>query len=227
MLHHAADSSIPEIVSALLKLDIAVNHQDVRGDTALHVAAKSQNSNSAIINILIDGGADIHTRNFAGEAYGIHRIPHDATALHLAAYVGKVEIVRALLEHASRVTNERRLSIASEKACGSPERYEMLKGVATAGRFIDWRSDECGRTPLMCAVESGNVPTVKYLLEMGAAVNARGGRGSWGFCALDLAPAAQRTYSFDNNGGDKQPEKVEKSEMFKLLESYGAEYFEW
>ena len=226
LLHLATDSGISEMVATLLTLGVDVNAQDIRGDTALHVAAKSQNSNAAVIKALIDGGADIQTRNFAGETYGIARVPHDATALHLAAYVGRVEIVRVLLEHASKVPGKKRRSITSQKSSDPSHFYERTDIV---GQFIDWTSDGCGRTALMCAVESGSVPTVKYLLEMGASVNASGGGGSWGFNALDLARPAQKYHNSENDDGDddEQTTKVEKDEMVKLLESYGAEVFDW
>ena len=54
------------MVSTLLILGVDVNAQDIRGDTALHVAAKSQISNVAVIKALIDGGT---TQEEAGQNF--------------------------------------------------------------------------------------------------------------------------------------------------------------
>lgn len=86
LLHLAADTGVEELVSTLLSCGIDVNTQDVRGDTALHVAAGSKTPNSAIIEMLVDHGAGLEVRNHEGETHGIQGIPHDALALHLAAY---------------------------------------------------------------------------------------------------------------------------------------------
>lgn len=77
----------------------------------------------------------------------------------------------------------------------------------------------------MCAVQAGDVAVVKYLLDKGANVNASGGRGSWGFNALDLAlPETRRRYG--SSGGEPGGEQV-KTSMVTLLESYGAVEFDW
>lgn len=219
LLHLAAEFGISEAVSGLLALGADVNAQDVRGDTALHAAAKSQNSTLATINALNSGGADIQAKNFAGDTYGINRVPCDATALHMAAYFGRVEVVRAILDHASKLFYRRTPS----------KSLTTLRGFVSSDdrcRFIDWASDRCGRTALMCAVQSGDVPTVKCLLEMGASVNASGGRGSWAFNALDLTPGVWRVTG-RTMWRVEETEAGAKSEMILLLESYGAEVFEW
>jgi hypothetical protein len=47
----------------------------------------------------------------------------------------------------------------------------------------------------MCAVQVGDVAIVKHLVDMGANVNASGGRESWGFNALDLAFPPKKGYN--------------------------------
>ncbi|KIX00054.1 uncharacterized protein Z518_10981 [Rhinocladiella mackenziei CBS 650.93] len=243
LLHLAADTGIEEMVSILISLGADVNAQNIRGDTSLHIAAASETPNPAVIRLLVNSGADMEARNYPGNSYGIYRIPHDASALHLAAYTSNLEIVEALLDcFVPRFGKEK--ALGREKGVqGSPqpmragsEPVSSLSSPATSRSpsreryrhweppYIDLTSDRCGRTALMCAVEAGDVATVKYLLEMGANVNASGGRGSWGFNALDLALSAQKNSDLDGTG---QTANATKSEMVELLESHGAEVFDW
>lgn len=257
LLHLAASTGIAKMVSILLDLGADVTTQDVRGDTPLHVAAASEPAEVAVIESLVAHGASVRAKNFAGTDYGIHRIPHDATALHLAAYRGNVEIVKAILELAAvepsstkgpskrdssfPVAHRKASSLASSSRSSSPSATPSNPQSPPAklpyrdARFIDGLSDGCGRTALMCAVEGNHVSTVKCLLEMGASVNAHGGRGSWGSSALDparpreLHSLASQNGSGSDSGGDDEPmaAPVQQSEMVKLVLAYGAEEFNW
>lgn len=225
LLHLAADTGVEELVSTLLSSGIDVNMQDNRGDTALHIAAASKTSNSAIIKMLVDHGAGLETRNHAGDTYEIQRIPHDALALHLAAYAGNLDIVKALLDCLVTKFGERKALGMEPGAPKSPlpERPRFYRELP----LIDATSDACGRTPLMCAVQAGDVAIVRHLLDQGANVNASGGRGSWGFNALDLAlPETHRMTRFDSDGAEPEGKQV-KTSMVTLLESHGAVEFEW
>lgn len=274
LLHLAADSGVAEMVVTLLSRGVNTAAQDMRGDAPLHIAAGSKSPNVAIVEALTSHGVGFTSRNFGGERYSISRTPQDATALHLAAYVGNADIVQALLRHAVAELGEHKAlgktppPVPDDARDDDDELVEKTAaaGAAAANRFpylhggerpfIDWTSDRCGRTALMCAVQSGDVDTVRCLLEMGAEVNASGGAGSWGFAALDLAlprdpvpsQGVSSLLSFDDDDNESDAgesderasegresgvvtsvvaEEKEESEMVKLLKSYGAEVFDW
>ncbi|KAK5061461.1 hypothetical protein LTR84_008004 [Exophiala bonariae] len=247
LLHMAADAGVEELISTLLSRGIEVDVQDNRGDTALHVAAASKNPNPAVIKLLVDHGADLEIRNYAGDAYGIHRIPHNALSLHMAAYAGNLEVVKTLIVcFIAKFGEEKVLGVkntvprspgpTSSKSVSESSSFKPSISRANSPErllyreppIIDATSDDCGRTPLMCAVEAGGVELVKYMLEMGAKVNTSGGRGSWGFTALDLAlPEGHRRRNYNSSDDGEQEVKEAKTPMVTLLESYGAEVFDW
>ena len=193
LLHLAAQNGVEEAVSTLISLGADIAAVDHRGNTPLHLAAASDTPSTGVLHLLLTHDADLKKRNSPGKTYGIGRVPQDATALHLAAYAGSQPMVQVVLERA----------IAYPVDAGiKHDRTGLTKDLL----YIDWTSDGCGRTVLMCAVESGDVPTAKYLLEKGADVNVSGGMGSWGFNALNLA---------------------RKDEMIALIEGAGGEKFDW
>lgn len=243
LLHLAADTGVEHLVSTVISCGIDINKQDKRGNTALHIAAASKTPNPAAIRLLVDSGADLEIRNFSGDSYGISRVPRDALALHLAAYAGNLQVVEALVDcFVAKFGKEKALgrgpsiqgSLQSTKASSSPNCSMSTLAVSCSHSperyvyreppFIDSTSDRCGRTALMCAVQAGDIAIVKHLVDMGANVNASGGRGSWGFNALDLALPLQKGLTSIDAGSEVDGTK---SVMVELLESYGAEVFEW
>ena len=228
LLHLAAATGIEEMVSRLLTLGANVNAQDLRGDRPLHIAAASRAPNTAVIRLLINEGADIEAKNYYGDDYGINRLPQDATPLHVAAYTGNTAVIQTLLEEARealgqvKADSDEPSAPSSPAISPSPMLFQEQRRLSRT-QYINLGANGCGRTALMCAVESDHIPAAKILLEHGASVNLSGGGGSWGFTALDLAlPDRSGHDQVWNNQG-----KAEKSEMVKLLESYGAEVFEW
>lgn len=86
-LHLAAELSRRSTIKLLVERGAVIdNKHSLNGNTALHVAAKTQ-SRSENVEMLLDLGADIHAKNSTGK-----------TALHLAVEALDAETVRVLLD---------------------------------------------------------------------------------------------------------------------------------
>src|SRR3569623_1783718 len=106
-LHYAAEKGHAAIVNILLNLVpeedrvALIQQRDSKGATALHIAAL--NGQEVIANALLDGGADIHQRNSAGEdaSHMAVRSRHiGVTGVFLASLVrGGEEMPEYMLQH--------------------------------------------------------------------------------------------------------------------------------
>jgi ankyrin repeat protein len=98
-LHSACYSGKLEIARVLLHYDANANAKNNRGETPLHQVSQgnyeSQSDGVGIAKLLLDCGVDMSSRDENG-----------ATSLHLAAWYGKLEIARLLLEHSTSKSNK-------------------------------------------------------------------------------------------------------------------------
>lgn len=110
------------------------------------------------------------------------------SALSWAAGSGRAELVEALLEAGARLRQGHAASTALHTAAarGDVAVIEML--LKAEGRKALNAADDEGRTPLMCAVEAGQIPAVRALIAAGADVNAHHPAGC-GNTALRCAAA--------------------------------------
>ncbi len=81
----AATSGSPELIDTLLRAGADPNARDVRGMTALMLAAATDRQNIAVMRLLIDRKADVNVRSLAGE-----------TALDWARKIGSPAVVTLL-----------------------------------------------------------------------------------------------------------------------------------
>ncbi|KAI9864361.1 MAG: hypothetical protein M1813_003281 [Trichoglossum hirsutum] len=158
ILHKACWHGNVEMASTLLRLGVEIDTPDNRGWTALHLAAAR--GHEKIIRFLVENGAKLTTRTKVSASRDIESEPRGASPLHLAAWHRRSAVVEALIS----------LSASTKPPLS-----------------VDSGSDGVGRTALMCAAHQGHFRIVRLLLDAGANVNAVGGYGSWGFCAIDLA----------------------------------------
>jgi ankyrin repeat protein len=97
-LHSASYNGNLEIARVLLHHGAHANAKNYRGETPLHQVSQgeyeSQSDGVGITKLLLDRGVDMSSRDENG-----------TTSLHLAAWHGKLEIARLLLEHSNSKSN--------------------------------------------------------------------------------------------------------------------------
>ncbi|TFG76997.1 MAG: ankyrin repeat domain-containing protein, partial [Chrysiogenales bacterium] len=148
-LHWAVLTNQEEIVSLLLSRGAEIQPISTSGYTPLHDAVYG--GNIRIIKLLIDRGTDI----YAGDQLG-------KRPLDLAIERGHAQIVPLL----------KPLHLAAEK--GDVNR---VKNIAEKNPGILNLKDERGWLPLHLAAKKGHLEMVRFLIDRGAEINARGVRG--------------------------------------------------
>jgi uncharacterized protein len=94
-------------------------------------------------------------------------------ALHLAAQIGHVEMVKLLLDHGAT------LNLKSLTTGGTPLHYAAAANRIDAAKFLIKRKanieifDNSGSTPLMVAVMQAHADMVEVLVDAGAAINIK------------------------------------------------------
>jgi len=155
-----------ELAEWLLEHRADVNARDGKGETALHRAViYSRAPDHTMMRFLLRKGADVNAVR-----------QYQETPLHVAAYLGLLEVVRILVEHGANVNapagrGETPLHLASCPA-GYPEIVEFL---LLHGASIEAPQNN-GATALHQAVLAGNAKVVELLLAKGANPNAKSKR---------------------------------------------------
>jgi uncharacterized protein len=117
----------------------------------------------------------------------VHERSHDGwTPLHLAAFFGRLELVKMLLDSGAPMlavsnNNESNLPI---NAAAAGRRNDVVRLLVERGCPPDARASDQGYTALHLAANNGNVDLVEYLLRSGADRSLRTGAGQ---TAQDLA----------------------------------------
>ena len=182
-----------DVVRYLVSLpEVDLNHQGSNNQTALYLSVREKHSD--VVQVLIDAGADIETKNdegcsplleaiFLGELTIVTKLVKagadvraaDAernTCLHLAAYHGHTDAVRYLvcfpevdLNHQS-CYNSTALHLAVQQ-----KHSDVVQVLIDAGADIEAKDDE-GRSPLLLASCLGDLTIVTKLVNAGADVRA-------------------------------------------------------
>jgi len=132
------------------------------------------------------------------------------TALHRAAFAGRHDVFKLLLNHGARVNsrdykNRTPLHVLVERN----SKPELLKALLNHGANINARNEH-GWTPLMIAVRHGHSGYVRNLLNKGANINARGNSGVQ---AIDFAIQAGNPKVIElliGKGAKVSPEKLKR-----------------
>lgn len=164
-LHWAAASGRLALVKLLLRngADIRVR-STVDCLTALHEACKGPGSNDAIINLLLDKGADIAAKDLHGRAV------LDRAVARNNYTAAKLLIERGANIHYQDPDGTTALHVAASLEDGSLVQLLLEKGADVNSK------DYGGMTALHIAASRGHEAAVRLLLENGADINAQDGR---------------------------------------------------
>ena len=187
----AAYSGHTETVRYLVGLpEVDVSHKDNKGFTSLYCAACEKHA--AVVEVLIDAGADIETKNYLGRslqheacilgALSVVRLlvkagagvgvtdNQGSTCLYLAAYHGHTETVRYLLCLPEMDVNDSNNSGSTSLHRAVLRKHsDVVKVLIDAGADVEAK-DSKGRTPLHCACTVEYPENVQMLVEAGADV---------------------------------------------------------
>ncbi|KAN0142132.1 Ankyrin repeat-containing domain protein [Lactarius tabidus] len=176
LLHVAAFRGRLEIVRMLLDRDANPDVQTKGRETPLHLISRgeydSEEHGVGIVRLLLEHGVDIHAQDK----------DHD-TALHSAAFSGRLEITRLLLGHGAdpNVGNDHGSTPLHHVSGGKYNPQENGVGIARLllerGVDVNAREKE-GWTSLHQAAFKGRVEVARVLLEHGANANMATEAGS-------------------------------------------------
>ncbi|HYB96820.1 MAG TPA: DUF3131 domain-containing protein [Vicinamibacterales bacterium] len=194
-LLNAAAGGHVDVVTLLLGKGAAVNVASARGMTPL--AAAIINDHPAVVALLLEGGAaltaptvDRHPlllaiRSRRAQAVTLlldkgapaYAQDHQWSALMMAAFLGDLDIVNALLSKDPNLNSANDDGGTALMYAATAGHTEVVKALLAKGATID-AQDLAGLTPLMLAANNGHTQTVKTLIAYGAdraAINRTGG----------------------------------------------------
>ncbi|XP_060661069.1 ankyrin-3 isoform X1 [Drosophila nasuta] len=135
---------------------------DVRGKVrlpALHIAAKKNDINAAIMLLRQDTNADIVSKS-------------GFTPLHIAAHYGNREFAELLLEHGANVNFTAKHNITPLHVACKWGKTEVCRLLLARQAQIDSTTRD-GLTPLHCAARSGHVDVIELLLSLNAPIMSK------------------------------------------------------
>jgi ankyrin repeat protein len=155
-LHWAAYLDDLETAKLLVSANVkATNHYGV---TPLSLAC--QNGNTAMVELLLDRGADPNTTLRGGE-----------TVLMTAARTGKAGPVKALLSRGATVDAKERRGQTALMWAAADGHAEVVELLLKAGADFRTALPDSGFTPLFFAARDGRADVVRAFLKAGADVN--------------------------------------------------------
>jgi ankyrin repeat protein len=173
-----------DVVDLLLTRGANANEQTASKSTNLHVAV--QNRHDAIVQRLLDAGAEVNTTNEAGfTALSLCRTPkllttlisHGADVNHASRdrwvplnvllEVSDPELVRIIMDHGASFESTRKNGRAPIFSAVHAHGIDMLQLAVTYGARLD-AQNERGDTLLDYAIQKENKEAISFLFERGA-----------------------------------------------------------
>jgi len=159
-LIESIDNNDESKFKSCLNPDIINDVIDNDGNSILHLIG--MDGNTKFLEILEDYAPKLNLKN-----------NQEYTPLELSIFNGQSEFAKRLIESGADVntSHEGYSLIHACSACNLPELLDQLlsKGLGVD----DFDENGSGRTPLMWAVQEGNIDIVKILISKGANINAR------------------------------------------------------
>jgi len=191
VLHSAAMSGSVGIINLLLDKGMSVNLTGVEGCTPLYASTSSGHLEAT--KILVERGAAINNtfalaftplliavlnnnleifRYLTETGADINIVYDTNTVLHVAAYIGSVDIINLLLDKGMSVNLTNREDYTPLHVSAQFGHLEATNALVERGAAIN-NTNKYGKTPVMEAAVSGKLETFRYLTEIGADINIR------------------------------------------------------
>ena len=168
-LHHAASKLHHTVISLLLERGANVNSMNKKGCTALQETIKGFESEDGqmlkVTELLLSNDADATTKDTTG-----------TTALHLAAALGRQDLVRLFLERFPEVDSRNCKGQTALHRAAINGHVDIVALLLRKGAMIDG-SDKNGTPALHEAVRRDHFGVVRLLLQEGADINIMDNRG--------------------------------------------------
>ena len=157
----AAEDSLVNVVTFLIKQGANVDLQDNYGKTALHYALGSLNFSFEILCCLIQKGADVNTGS-----------NDKLTSLMIAAEKGHINALTLLIKFGADadLQDKNGKTALHHAVYGSDVSCEILSCLIEMGADVN-AGGNINHTPLMIAAEKGHINAVTFLIRNGADVD--------------------------------------------------------
>ncbi|KAK3265322.1 hypothetical protein CYMTET_25984 [Cymbomonas tetramitiformis] len=192
-LHTAAsDGDLSALKEALAAdSDVPLNAGDWNGYTALHLAAKTGNTD--IVDALLAAGINLEAKS------GSSSNPARGTALHMAAKNGQVAVVTMLLEAGSNKDAVEKYNRTPLGWAMMSDHEDIVKVLVSAGANLNNLTGKSNRPPLSIAINLSKPQIARILLDAGANTEKKCGVGLTDI-AEHLLKSGVNTENADKNG---------------------------
>ncbi|KAL8721445.1 MAG: hypothetical protein Q9181_007702 [Wetmoreana brouardii] len=155
----AAHFGLSDVAAILLDQGADIDERPLHGFGALGIA--SRDGFEKVVRLLLDRGADLHKSQ-----------RHGITALHQASSKNHPQVVEMLVQHDRSIIKSRNMYGKSALHDAAERGFaDTVRVLLQFGPHLT-EADNTAKTPLSYAAGSGDIPTVKMILEAGVPVDS-------------------------------------------------------